>query len=403
MSIANKDLIQEALSRGIEKIYPTKKELEKVLLSGKKLKIYNGMDPSGPTLHLGHSIVLRKLRQFQDLGHKIILLIGDFTGMIGDPTDKTAARKKLTREQVLENCKNYKSQASKILNFSGKNPAELKFNSEWLDNLNFRELIELASNFTVQQMLERDMFDQRMKTGKPIYLHEFLYPLMQGYDCVAMDVDMEIGGSDQTFNMLAGRTLMKALKKKDKFVLTMKLLSDPTGKKMGKSEGNMISLDDTPNDMYGKIMSWPDEMIGIGFELLTNLPMEEVNEIERQLKKPGINPRDMKMRLAFEVVKGIEGEEAAAKAELYFIDTFQKKEAPKEAKEIRLDKDSYNVIDLLTQSGLVKSRSEAKRAVEQGGIKIDGKIIKDINLEVQIGQKSILVQKGKRHFIKIRL
>ena len=265
--------VKEVLSRGVGKIYPSYEALEKLLLSGKKIKLYCGYDPSSSSLHLGHAISLRKLGQFQKLGHEVIMLIGDFTGMIGDPTDKLATRKKLTRQEVLKNAKNYKKIASKFISFTGINAAKLKYNSQWLDKLTFKDLVEITSNFTVQQMIERDMFQERFKNNKPIYFHEFLYPMAQGYDSVAMDIDLEVGGNDQTFNMLVGRTLMKCLKGKEKFVLTMKLLIDSTGKKMSKSEGNMVALDEKPIEMFGKIMSWPDEIMLAGFELLTDVPM----------------------------------------------------------------------------------------------------------------------------------
>src|SRR4030043_655259 len=276
--------IKEVLEKGVEKIYPSKEALEKTLKSGKRIRLYCGFDPTSPKLHIGNAIQLRKLAQFQNLGHEVIFLIGDFTGMIGDPTDKSAARKKITRKEILKNAKNYKNLASKILRFSGKNPAKIMYNSEWNDKLTFIELIELASNFTVQQIIIRDMFQERIKKDKPIYLHEFFYPLAQAYDSVAMDVDLEIGGNDQTFNMLCGRQLMKALKNKEKFVLTTKLLNDPSGKKMGKTEGNIINLDEKPNEMYGKIMSWPDSLIFPGFELCTDLSIEEVNQIKKKKK-----------------------------------------------------------------------------------------------------------------------
>ena len=236
---ADSKKIEELLTRGVENVFPTREFLEKELKSGRRLTLYTGYDPTAPTLHIGHGITMMKLRQFQDLGHKVIMLIGDFTGMIGDPTDKGAARKKLTHAEVLENCQEYQKQASAILNFVGENPAELKYNSEWLGKLNLSDLLDLTAHFTVDRLMERDMFEKRKEEGKPIYLHEFLYPVMQAYDSVAMEVDGEVGGNDQTFNMLAGRDLMKDLQGKEKFVLTMKLLVDSTGKKMGKSEGTI--------------------------------------------------------------------------------------------------------------------------------------------------------------------
>jgi len=285
--------IEEVLTRGVENIFPTKEALKQRLLSGKKLKIYIGIDPTGPDLHLGHGITLRKLRQFQDLGHKIILLIGDFTGMIGDPTGKGSSRVQLTREQVLKNAEGYKKQTEKILDFKSKtNPVKILFQSKWLDKLTLKEVIGLMAKFTVQQMMERDMFQERIRENNPIGLHELIYPLMQGYDSVAMNVDMEIGGNDQTFNMLVGRDLARMMLNKEKFVLTTKLLTDPTGKKMGKTEDNMIILRDSAENMFGKVMSWPDTLIALGFEICTNLNFEAKE-----------NPRDAKMRLAYEIVK----------------------------------------------------------------------------------------------------
>jgi tyrosyl-tRNA synthetase len=233
--ITDENLIDEFLERGVERIFPDKESLRKKLISGEKIRVYCGFDPSAPALHIGNAILINKLGELQKLGHEVIFLIGDFTGMIGDPTDKTAVRKKLTREDVLENARSYKKQASGYLDFEEVNPASVKYNSEWSDKISFRDLIELSSNFTVQQMLQRDMFQKRIEEDKPIYFHEFLYPLAQGYDSVAMDVDLEIGGNDQMFNMLCGRDLMRSIKNKEKFVLTMKLLADDTGKKMGKS------------------------------------------------------------------------------------------------------------------------------------------------------------------------
>ncbi len=263
--------VKAFLERSVESVYPDLGTVERALSSGKRFRIYSGIDPTGPTLHLGHLIWLRKLAELQKMGHEVIMLIGDFTAMIGDPTDKGAARVRLTRAQVLANCKQYKKQASKFISFTGKNPAKLVFNSKWLAKMSFSDVVDLASHFTVQQMSERDMFEKRLKEGKPVYLHEFLYPLMQGYDSVAMDVDMEIGGNDQTFNMLAGRTLLREMKGKEKFVITMQLLTDTSGKKMGKSEGNMLTFDDAPEEMYGKVMSWTDGMILPGFRLCTDV------------------------------------------------------------------------------------------------------------------------------------
>lgn len=392
--------IKEVLERGVEKIYPSREELERLLMSNKKIRLYCGYDPTAPSLHIGHAITLRKLSQFQNLGHEVIMLLGDFTGMIGDPSDKTAARKRLTRKEVKENLKNYKKQASRILNFSGPNKAKILYNSKWNDKLRFAELIDLASNFTVQQMTTRDMFQERIKNNKPIYLHEFLYPLTQAYDSVAMDVDLEIGGNDQTFNMLCGRDLMKILKNKEKFVLTTKLLEDASGKKMGKTEGNMVNLDEEPSEMYGKIMSWPDSLIIPGLELCTNISISEVKNIESKINHNSINPRDAKAKLAFEIVKIHHREAVAQRAQREFDRIFKEKEAPTEIKTYQLKNNKVNILDLLAETKLAPSKSEAKRLIEQKGVKINDEIISDWRQEVSIKKESIL-QVGKRHFIKL--
>jgi tyrosyl-tRNA synthetase len=389
----DKEKIEQLLTRGVENVYPKKEFLEARLKEGKQLSLYLGIDPTGPDLHIGHSIQLRKLREFQDLGHKIILLIGDFTAMIGDPTDKSAARVRLTREEVLKNAENYKEQAGKILDFDGSNPVEVKYNSEWLGKMSFADVVELSSNFTVQQMLERDMFDNRMKEGKPIYMHEFMYPLMQGHDTVAMDVDGEVGGNDQTFNMLAGRTLMKVVTGKEKFVVTSKLLADPTGKKMGKSEGNMIRLSDSSDEMFGKIMSWTDGMIVPGFEILTD---EDYKAVEKELEGDA-NPREAKARLARTIVAQYFDEAEANAASDRFDALFQKKQVPDEIPEFKLD-GQKTVTEVLVAAGLVKSNSEVRRLVDGKGIKINENVVESHEQEVSVGD---LIQKGKRHFLKL--
>lgn len=394
--ITDEKQIDDLLERGVEKIYPNHEDLKKKLMSGERIRLYCGFDPSAPSLHIGNAILINKLSQFQALGHEVIFLIGDFTGMIGDPTDKKATRKKLTREEVLENAKSYKEQASGYLDFEGDNPALIKYNSEWSDKLTFKDLIEVSSNFTVQQMMQRDMFQKRIQDEKPIHLHEFLYPLAQGYDSLAMDVDLEIGGNDQMFNMMCGRDLMKAEGKKEKFVLTMKLLADDAGKKMGKSDGNAVFLDKSPADIYGVVMSWQDGVIGIGFELATKVPLKEVKEIYEKLKDEQTNPRDLKMKLAYEIVKVNHGEKAAKEAEENFISTIQKKEAPKEVKEFAPKE--KGILSVLMDSGLCKSKGEARRVVMQNGVKIDGSVVTEPKTEVESGQ---VIQKGKFHFIKI--
>lgn len=375
------DKIEKVLTRGVEQILPDKKGLAE-LMAKKKIKLYQGFDPSMPSLHLGHFVGLMKLRQFQKLGHEVIFLVGDFTGMIGDPTDKLATRKKLTRKQVLENAKSWKAQAGKVLNFEGKNPAQIIFNSEWSDKITFKDLIEITSNLTVQQLIERDMFQQRLKESKPIHLHEFLYPVAQGYDSVAMDVDLEIGGSDQIFNMLIGRALMKAIKGKGKYVLATKLLIDKEGKKAGKTTGNALFLDSTPENFYAGVMSFPDEVIFLGFELLTETYLDG---LEEKIKK---DPMGQKKRLAFEIVKLLWGEEKAKKAQEEFERTFQEQ------------KPTYNTKILLkgnlaaTIAVFTSSISEAKRLINQGGVDVNGQQA-DISYQLKVGDK---IKIGKKLF-----
>jgi len=393
--------IKEVLTRGVENIYPSGQALEKKLKSGQKIRLYCGYDPTAPTLHIGHAITIRKLAQFQALGHEVIFLLGDFTGLIGDPTDKSKTRPKLTREQLLKNSTNYKKLASKILSFSGKNPAKILYNSQWGDKLSFRGLIEIASNFTAQQTIARDMFKKRIQQGKDLYLHEFLYPLAQAYDSVAMDVDLEIGGNDQMFNMLAGRTLMKKMKNKEKFVLTTKLLVDPSGQKMGKTEGKMVTLDAPANEMFGQIMSWSDEIIALGLELCTDMPIEEVNQIIQQIKQDKMNPRDAKARLAREIVTIHYSKPSAIKAEKEFNRVFKDKEKPSQIPTYKLAAKKYSILDLLVQTKLAPSKAEAKRLIEQGGVKIDNKTIKDWQKEITT-KAGLIIQVGKRKFARIK-
>lgn len=388
--------VKAFLERAVENVYPDLGVVERALSSGKRLRVYTGVDPTGPTLHLGHMIWLRKLAELQKMGHEVIMLIGDFTAMIGDPTDKGAARVRLTRAQVLANCKQYKKQASKFLSFTGKNPAKMLFNSKWLAKMSFSDVVDLASHFTVQQMSERDMFEKRLKEGKPVYLHEFLYPLMQGYDSVAMDVDMEIGGNDQTFNMLAGRTLLREMKGKEKFVITMQLLTDTSGKKMGKSEGNMLTFDDAPEEMYGKVMSWTDGMILPGFRLCTDVELGEIERIELLMQNGG-NPVEYKHELARKVVEMFYGEKAGWSAREHFEKVHKSHEVPEEMPTIPYVK-GMTITDALIAGSLVTSKTEARRQVEQGGVKMDGKMMTDASLPVSAGA---VIQKGKRHFIKL--
>lgn len=388
--------IQTLLTRGVENIYPSKAYLESQLKNGKQLRIYFGIDPTGPNIHLGHAIPLQKMRQFQDLGHKIIMLIGSFTAMIGDP-DKSAVRKQLTKDEVVDNMKNYLDQASKIIDTKNTDTFELRYNDEWLAKMNFEDVLNLASKMTVQQMLERDMFHKRITEGKPVYLHEFMYPLMQGYDSIALDVDGEVGGNDQTFNMLTGRTLMKEMKGKEKFVLTTKLLVDPTGTKMGKSEGNMIILSDTPEAMFGKVMSWTDGMIVPGFELCTLISQSEIDEIAKSLEDTSYNPKLAKEKLAHAIVARYFDQETADKALEAFNSTFQKGEIPENIPEIS---GPITLLEALKNSTLVESNSEVRRLIESGAVTnmtTDEKVT-DMNIPIDT---TTVFRIGKHRFVKI--
>ncbi len=396
------DKIEELLTRGVANIIPSKEDLERVLRSGKKLRLYQGFDPTSPELHLGHLVGLKKLRQWQDLGHEVIFLIGDFTGMVGDPTGKDKTRIPLTKEQVLENARTYKQQASKVLRFEGENPVLIKYNSEWLAKLSAVELTRLTSYLTFQQVVERDMFQRRIEKGQDISISEFLYPFMQGYDSVAMDVDLELGGNDQLFNMMTGRDLMRKMKHKDKYVMTTPLLVDSEGRKIGKTEGNLISLINKSEDFFGKIMALGDDILENGFEYLTSVSIKEIKKIKEDLANTE-DPLKIKKNLAFEITKEIHGEREAVKAQEHFERTVQKKEKPQV---IRLQILPSSFSSNATASEVVmslnsSSRSEAKRIIEQGGITIDDEIVNDPNKIFDLTSEHLL-KVGKRNFIKFK-
>ncbi len=399
----NKEEIQKIFSRGISKFYPSREDVEERLLSGKRLKIYGGMDATGVDLHIGHSKQLILLERLRRLGHEIIILFGDFTAMIGDPSDKSATRVLLTKEQVASNISTWKKQVSHILSFDEKeNPAKVVQNSQWLSRLSFSDVVDLASNFTVGQMIERDMFENRIKDGKPVYLHEFLYPLMQGYDSVSLDVDGEIGGTDQTFNMLAGRTLQKTLNNKDKFVITTTLLADPkTGKKiMSKSEGDYIGLNDEPNDMFGKTMALPDDIVVQLFKECTFLELEEVSQKEDRFKDPK-NKMEVKKELAWEFVKMYHSEDEAIKARKSFEETFGDNKFPADSPTVFVSKND-DFMSALIKSGLVESKSELKRLAESGAITdVDTEEkITDLDTSIENNKK---IKIGKKRFLQILL
>lgn len=386
--ITDENRINDILTRGVENVIPRELALKK-LRSGERIKIYFGIDPTGSKLHIGHTVPLRKLKQFADLGHEIILVVGSFTAMIGDPTDREAARAVLTREQVEENFKDYKRQAGKVLDLS---KVEVRYNHEWLDPLKFEKLIELASTFTVQQMLQRDMFDKRMKEGKPISLHEFLYPLMVGYDSLVLDVDGELGGSDQEFNMLAGRHLQTAFKKKDKFVLTTKLIAGTDGRKMSKSYNNSVYLDDAPNDMFGKLMSVGDDLVQTYFDVCTDVPKDKVQGILAG------HPKEAKMALAEEITRMYHGDTAAQSAKAAFDKTFSKGEVPDDVQEITIG--GEGLMGAIVAAGVVTSKTDYRRLLSDGAIRIVGT---DEKLtEHSMPASGTVIRVGKHRFVKIK-
>jgi len=379
--------MSELLTRGVTSVTP-KDLAEKKLKSGKPMRIYLGIDPTGSHLHLGHSVPLRKLQAFADAGHEVIFVIGSFTAMIGDPSGQDKMRVSLTKEEVEKNFEEYKLQAEKVLDFS---KVEIRYNHEWLEKLGFEEIARLASNITVQQMLERDMFDKRMKEGNPITVTEFLYPLMVGYDSVVLDVDCEIGGNDQLFNMLAGRKLQKAYGKRDKFVLTTKLIEGTDGRKMSKTYDNCIYLDDEPNDMFGKAMRIADNLMETYFECCTDVSASEVKTILSG------EPRAAKIQLAREIVTLYHSADAADAAEKYYNEAAAG-DVPSDAPEVKAKKGTL-LIDFLVEQNLVKSKSEARRLIEQGGIKMGDTVIDSLDTVVAEGEYKI----GKRKFIKITI
>jgi len=400
--ITDSKLIDKFFDHKIDQIYPTVKKLREDLISGRRLKFYIGADATGPRLHIGHLIPVLKMRQLQELGHEIIFLVGDFTARLGDPTDKSETRKILSEEEVNTNASKFKEQIAKYIDFeSGENPARIVFNSEWNSQLNLSDVINLASNTTVQQMLERDMFEERIKENKPIFLHEFLYPLVQGYDSVHMEVDGEFGGRDQTFNMLMGRTLLKNYKNIDKFVITTHFLLSADGQnKMSKSIGNCIFIDDSAKDKFGKVMSIPDSLIGHYYRFATEQPLEQIEKIEADLAN-GADPMEIKKQLAFEVTLFNDGEQAAKEALDFFEKTVQNNEAPQNAPTFskeKLNKSEITLKDLIVATGAIESNAEAKRLIRAGAIEINGSVETDLNKSFKTDSLKFL-RIGKKNWI----
>lgn len=385
--------IEEVLTRGVAEVLPTKEGLAK-LMGEKKITLYQGFDPTGAQLHIGHAVGLRKLAQFQALGHKVIFLIGDFTGMIGDPSGKTTERKVLTREEVLKNAKTYKEQAGRILKFDGENPVEIKYNSEWLGKMSAIEFLQLSHNLTYAQVVERDMFQERLKKSQDVYMNEFLYPFMQAYDSVAMNVDLEIGGQDQKFNMLMGRKLMRNILHKEKYVITLPLLTDSKGNKIGKTEGNVIGLTDSANEFYAKIMSLSDDSIVNCFTILTDKPTQEIRQIEKDIAE-GENPFEFKKQLAFDLTKWLNSEKDAKDAQANFEKTFQER-APEFNIKVKAGESLVKTIIPFTNR---QSTSAAKELIKQGAVDVNGQKITDGSTTLKTGDE---VKVGERTFLKVK-
>lgn len=394
------------IKRGTEEIISEEeliKKIEKSRKEKKPLRVKQGFDPNAPDIHLGHTVGLRKMRQFQDLGHEIFFLIGDFTGRIGDPSGRSVARKQLTEEEVNKNAETYKKQVYKILN---PEKTKIVFNSNWLGKLSFSEVLKLCSKYTVARMLERDDFATRYKEEKPIGIHEFLYPLMQGYDSVALQADIELGGTDQKFNLLVGRNIQREYNQEPQIIITLPLLEGTDGiEKMSKSLGNYIGINELPQIMYGKVMSIPDHLMIRYFELVTDVSLNEIDQIKINLENDNSHPQDVKKKLAREIVKLYHGQNAALIAEEEFEKVFNKKLYPEEMKELVLKKDNLKegkiwLIKLIALSGLVSSKSEARRLIEQGGVKINGEKVDDPNLDLTV-KEGMVIKIGKLNFVKL--
>jgi tyrosyl-tRNA synthetase len=388
----------ELIKRGIDEVL-TEDDLVSKLKSKKQLTIKVGFDPTAPDLHLGHTVILNKMRHFQDLGHKVVFLIGDFTGRIGDPSGKNKTRPSLDKEELEKNAKTYSDQVFKILN---KDLTDIRFNSEWCEDLGADGIIGLASKYNLGRMLERDDFSKRYKANQQIAIHEFLYPLIQAYDSIALNADVEMGGTDQKFNLLVGRELQRAFDQEPQVCITLPILEGLDGiNKMSKSLDNYVGINEDPNEMFGKIMSISDDLMWRWFELLSFRPINEVNELKKEVKS-GMNPRDTKILLAEEIIERFHSKVDAENAKNTFLDRFQKGAKPKDIEtfSISLD-DDIAIGNLLKESGLVQSTSEAMRLVKQGAVKINDEKIDDPKLSIEKNQE-LLVQVGKRRFLKIK-
>ncbi|MCR4407165.1 MAG: tyrosine--tRNA ligase [Anaerolineae bacterium] len=391
-------ILMRGVDFGDEQIRETmERELRERLSEGRPLRVYCGYDPTAPDLHLGHTVTMRKLRQFQELGHEVVFLIGTGTGLIGDPSDRDSARPRRTREELHALAKTYTDQVWKILD---RQKTIVRYNDEWLTKLTLEDIIKLASNFTVQQFLVRDNFSKRYAKGDPIWLHELLYALMQGYDAVALRTDVQIGGTDQLFNLIAGRKIMEFFGLRPQICLTFPILVGTDGYlRMSKSTGNYIGIDEPPEQMYGKVMSLPDHAMSNYFNLVTRWTPAEIAHIEAELKSGKLHPRDAKMKLAWEIVSIFHGDAAADAAEAHFRTVFQERELPPDMPTFTVA-GSANVVDLMVEAGLAKSKSAARRLIQQGGVQLDGRRVEDINTVVEVADEAVL-QVGRRRFVKL--
>jgi tyrosyl-tRNA synthetase len=377
-----------------------KVKIQKAESTGKKLRIKLGLDPTAPDIHVGHTVVIRKLRAFQELGHTVIFLIGDFTGLIGDPSGKNVTRPPLSREEINANAETYKAQMFKLLD---PDKTELRFNSEWMDKLTPADFIKLAAKTTVRQILERDDFEKRMSEEKPISLHELLYPLVQGYDSVALESDVELGGTDQKFNLLMGRNLQREFDQEAQVIMTMPLLEGLDGvNKMSKSLNNYIGIAEPPNEMFGKVMSISDDLMWRYYELLTDTTVDEINALKLKCESGAENPRDLKVNLAKALITDLHSQQSAEKAEEEFKRRFVQKELPDEIEETSVVAGVHKLAELLTSTGLAASKGEARRLIEQGGVKLNGEKASVASADISIDAgNSLLLQVGKRRFLRV--
>lgn len=386
--------ISEILSRGVANIIPDRKQLEELLTSGQKLNIYMGIDPTATRIHIGHAVMLRKLNELAKLGHSVTFVVGDFTALIGDTSDKESERPSISKEEIIENFKNYKELASKVVDFSR---VSIRHNSEWLSKLTFEEVVKLCQHFSAGDFYSRELIKKRLEAGKHVGLHEVLYPVMQGYDSYMLNTDIQLGGTDQTFNMQAGRSLVKDILNKESFVIAGEFLTGTDGRKMSKTWGNAIWLDDEPNDMYGKVMSLTDDLIYDYFMLGTSKPISELEQIKMRLDENQANPMEIKKELAFEIVKDLWDENSAKTAEENFRNTVQDKVLPEDMPSIVFE-DDLTLIKAVSELSMVESSQELRRLVSQGGVTVNSERVDNIAIPLSKGD---IVKLGKRKYFEV--